>query len=813
MRRAVLLLALTAVAAPAPAVAAPRSLRGAPADLGSAAAPSSQLRKVGERRALGRRFLRYRQVVGGLPVLGSDTVLTDASGTRGDLLVDGSRRIGGQPRRATVRRARAVAAAVRSAGGARLRAPPRAEKAVMPAGRRWRTVWRVVLPTAPAGLQEVVVDARSARTLRVRDLVRRAPAQGLVFDPNPVVANGGRGSLEDSSPDSAFTDPDPDLYRTVDFDGSRLHGQCLEGDFVWSKLPGSSGPPSGLECNGNADFTAFERSDDKFEAVMTYFHIDRAQEYIQESLNILGANNRQQVVNVNELLPGGPDEQDNSFYLPDAGGLGEGEIFLGTGGIDDGEDAEVIIHEYGHAIQDNQVPGFGNEPEGGAMGEGFSDYFASALSRTFSPYPPDAEFDACFAEWDSLGFGIAGDPPCLRRVDRDLTAAQVGPGTACNAEVHCAGEAWSGALWDIRAEVGETLADRKIVESHFSLTPQSDFHAGALALIAAYQADAPAEVPFVRSLLIQRGLLDTQRLDDTPGTATALGLPASRAGQLQAGRDNDDVYSVQLTAGRGVIFRLRPTGGQHDFDLRLLRPGAPSLADPPLAQAETAGSTEDLSYKPTSTGRHFLDVRAFQGTGSYTVTTLVDADADARADGEDNCPAAVNPGQEDSDRDRAGDPCDRFPDDPANDADKDGLAADEDNCPRAANRTQADWDTDDRGDVCDRSSRVSLRRLSARGRRLRLRATLRPGLLGSKAVTVRVERRVCVRVRARGRSRARTRCRYRRVTTARRGRARGSGRVDFLVKLRRRGTYRFRATLSDRRYNGAKSGLLKLKVR
>lgn len=811
MRRAVLLLALTFVAAPAAAVAAPRSLRGAPADLDSAAAPSSQLRKVGERRVLGRRFLRYRQVVGGLPVLGSDTVVTDAAGSRGDLLVDGSRRIGGRPRRATVRRARAVAAAVRSAGGAPLRGRPRAEKAVMPAGMRWRTIWRVVVPTAPAGLYEVIVDARSARTLRVRDLVRRAPAQGLVFEPNPVVANGGRGSLEDSSPDSAFTDPDPDLYRTVNFDGSRLNGECLEGDFVWATLPGSDGPPAGLECAANADFTSFERSDEKFEAVMTYFHIDRAQEYVQESLNILGANNRQQKVHVNELLPGGPDEQDNSFYIPDAGGLGEGEIFLGTGGIDDGEDAEVITHEYGHAIQDNQVPGFGDTAEGGAMGEGFSDYLSAALSRTFSPYPPNAEFDACFAEWDSLGFGIAGDPPCLRRVDKNLTAAQVGPGTACNAEVHCAGEAWSGALWDIRAEVGEVLADRKIVESHFSLTPQADFHAGAQALIAAYQADAPAEVPFVRSLLLQRGLLDAQRLDDTPATATALGVPASRAGQLQSGRDNDDVYSVLLTAGRGVIFRLRPTGGQHDFDLRLLRPGAPSLAEPPLAQAETAGSSEDLAYKPTATGTHFLDVRAFQGTGSYTVTTLVDSDSDARADAEDNCPTALNPGQEDSDSDRTGDACDRFPDDPANDADKDGLAADEDNCPRAANRTQADWDADDRGDLCDRSSRVSLRRLSARGRRLRLRATLRPGLLGSRAVTVRVERRVCVRVRSRGRTR--TRCRYRKVTTARRGRARSGGRVDFLVKLRRRGTYRFRATLSDRRYNRAKSGLLRRRVR
>jgi hypothetical protein len=37
------------------------------------------------------------------------------------------------------------------------------------------------------------------------------------------------------------------------------------------------------------------------------------------------------------------------------------------GGVDDAEDADVILHEYGHAIQDNQVPGFGSSLEAGAM--------------------------------------------------------------------------------------------------------------------------------------------------------------------------------------------------------------------------------------------------------------------------------------------------------------------------------------------------------------------------------------------------------------------------------------------------------------
>src|SRR5262245_23660762 len=54
-------------------------------------------------------------------------------------------------------------------------------------------------------------------------------------------------------------------------------------------------------------------------------------------------------------------------------------LTFGTGGVDDADDAEIILHEYGHAIQDDQIPGFGEPAEAGAMGEGFGDYFAASF--------------------------------------------------------------------------------------------------------------------------------------------------------------------------------------------------------------------------------------------------------------------------------------------------------------------------------------------------------------------------------------------------------------------------------------------------
>src|SRR2546421_11352411 len=61
---------------------------------------------------------------------------------------------------------------------------------------------------------------------------------------------------------------------------------------------------------------------------------------------------------------------DNSFSQP-------GQDFIPYGAVDDTDDAEVILHEYGHTIQDAQVPGWGETEEAGAMGEGWGEFLAA----------------------------------------------------------------------------------------------------------------------------------------------------------------------------------------------------------------------------------------------------------------------------------------------------------------------------------------------------------------------------------------------------------------------------------------------------
>jgi hypothetical protein len=521
---------------------------------------------------------------------------------------------------------------------------------------------------------EVLVDARSGHVLRTRDLLQRATGAASIYDPNPVVANGGTAGLSDAD------DADSPLLTSLRVPKTlqRLDlSTCLRGSFVEAVIP------SGDVCDAGRDFTAVTRADDRFEALMAYFHIDRAQSYVQ-SLgfpNVLSSRIR---ANVNAPIPGPmtEDGQDNSYFDPLTG-----ELTFGTGWADDAEDAETIVHEYGHALQDAQIPGFPLTAGAAAIGEGWGDYFASALSAT---YTPRAGFDGCWDEWDAFASGLGN---CLRRVDWNLRPGQASSDCTDVTDEHCAGEVWSGALWAIRRAIGGRIADRMALQSHFSLTASASFGDAARALFAADRALYGGVHRFVlKAVLASRGLVDPERLDDTPADALPLAIPGRVSGKV-AGSDAHDVYAVSLSARRPVRFRL--SAGE----LRLLPPGSGSVGAAPVA-----GPGADLRFTPPTTGRYYLDVR---GSGSYNLDALRD------------------------------------------DADEDGVGDAADTCPERADPRQRDWDRDGDGDLCDRSARVALTGVSRKGRRLTVRARMWPVTLPAKAFRLRVERRACAKCRLR----------------------------------------------------------------
>jgi Zn-dependent metalloprotease len=317
-------------------------------------------------------------------------------------------------------------------------------------------VYKVNLhPNHKEGSYEVLVHAGTGKVLREKRTDRHVNGTGKVFLPNPVQSQGSTTGLTDNR----------------DADSTALNNQLkavtLQGLDGSGYLRGSYVNISSKAKTYSSTYTYnFTRNSDSFEDVMVYYHIDSLQRDIQ-GLGFSNILNGPITVNVNGTT------QDNSWYSPSTK-----QLTFGSGGVDDAEDAGIIAHEYGHAIQDNQVPGFGETPEGGAMGEGFGDFLGATWEDALAPNPT---FSACIGEWDATSYS-SSNPPCLRRLDKNKVYPQDWYG-----EVHVDGEIWSQGEYEMAKAFGRDIATKLILQSHWSLTPSSDFADGVAAIKAADQ--------------------------------------------------------------------------------------------------------------------------------------------------------------------------------------------------------------------------------------------------------------------------------------------------------------------------------------
>jgi zinc metalloprotease ZmpB len=286
-----------------------------------------------------------------------------------------------------------------------------------------------------------LVATASALAKKPSSATSTAAGIGRVFLPNPVADLQNQGLTDEKDADYPALQPAYHDVTLTNLDGSGY----LVGD--WANIRSETGSPAFSPTNT----FLFNRHDDEFEQVMAYYWVTEAQKYIQ-SLGFGSTrrpiNEESQDIRINQL------GQDNSFSR-DTKDL----LTFGKGGVDDAEDAEVILHEYGHAIQDSQQTprGFGLTVESGSIGEGFADYWAVTVSNVIAP-TPDAP---CVADWDSVSY-TSETPHCLRRVDEDLTYPD-----DIDGRVHHDGQIWSRALWDIRQALGHTKADTIILEAQF----------------------------------------------------------------------------------------------------------------------------------------------------------------------------------------------------------------------------------------------------------------------------------------------------------------------------------------------------------
>jgi hypothetical protein len=305
---------------------------------------------------------------------------------------------------------------------------------------------------------------------------------------NPVQSSGDQ-TLTDMK-DSAAAVP-ASAYAEVELrnlDGSGY----LSGDYV--NVRTTTGKPAYSPINEYF----YTRDQDEFEQVMGYFWVNQAQEYLQS----LGFGST-----LPAILDRSFDIRINQFGIDNSHFWDKHDfIRLGKGGVDDAEDAEVIVHEYGHAVHHDQVEGFGSTIDAGAIGESFGDYLAVTVGLDAAGdygWPVLAE-EACPMDWDAVSYTDA--PHCIRRFDRNITLA-----TRRN-QVHYDGQIWSRALWEIRQDyedLGLTTEgwDTTYILSQFDYAPDTSFQdAAETTYELALARDGQPAAERVRLRFEQRGI-------------------------------------------------------------------------------------------------------------------------------------------------------------------------------------------------------------------------------------------------------------------------------------------------------------------
>ena len=283
-----------------------------------------------------------------------------------------------------------------------------------------------------------------------------------IWSPNPVTASGSAyGTLFTDNNDIASAAFEP-YIDTVVLEGLTYEGGIfkLEGPYVKIVDISANTAPPVTSTNGDFFFT---RDSSGWEDVIVYYHVDAFQRYIQG----LGFTNLwgEKPLNAD---PHGRGNNDNSSFIPNGD---NSSIGFGEGGVDDAEDADVVIHEYGHALTYAGSPNTNSGTERRGLDEGYGDYFAALYS-----YDQNAGGYgwADIMNWDGHNPFWAG-----RYANKtDVYSSNMG-------SIYTIGELWASTMMEIRQQVGADTTDRLMFETVYGLTSSMSVADAARLVIAA----------------------------------------------------------------------------------------------------------------------------------------------------------------------------------------------------------------------------------------------------------------------------------------------------------------------------------------
>ncbi|MEV6194532.1 M4 family metallopeptidase [Streptomyces sp. NPDC051920] len=242
-------------------------------------------------------------------------------------------------------------------------------------------------------------------------------------------------------------------------------------------------------------------------------------------------------------------------------------------------DADVVGHEMTHGVTEHTA-GLVYAGQSGAMNEAISDYFGNAI-----------DLEANHQSMDDPDAGLLGEDLCTTKSPRECALRDLNDGATTskdfigvtyrgdNGGVHLNSTIFSGALWDMRQDLGGDLADRIVYRALSAyMTPLDGFTEGRAAVVAAAQelGATKAQLKTVKTSFDAHGIV--------PGWEKALGVDtdtilskvnvagtgvSAGEGTYALSRSNEDgsePYSVWVgnTSGKGTPVQKSPNNGNYN---------------------------------------------------------------------------------------------------------------------------------------------------------------------------------------------------------------------------------------------------------
>ncbi|MES2558916.1 MAG: T9SS type A sorting domain-containing protein [Bacteroidota bacterium] len=177
----------------------------------------------------------------------------------------------------------------------------------------------------------------------------------------------------------------------------------------------------------------FTRKQNGFKDVMALYHVTNTQEY----LHALGIDE----VKYQLKIDAHATTSDQSYFEYD----GDTALNFGTGGVPDAEDADVIVHEFTHAVSFSINPNLNMSPERRAIEEGLCDVMAAIYSKKYTLFNWRRIFN-----WDAPNPFATGVTPFWNGRNGNSTKTYAN----LTNDSYASSEIWSSTLLDIAEQIG-----------------------------------------------------------------------------------------------------------------------------------------------------------------------------------------------------------------------------------------------------------------------------------------------------------------------------------------------------------------------